>query len=309
MPVRQRLEVLDSQHLIFWPAKNGGVPGFKRYLSTSMGAPIQDVITDIPPLSPQAKKRLGYPTQKPIALLERIIQASSHEGDVVFDPFCGCGTAIYEAHLLGRQWIGCDIAILSIQIVRDVLQRRYGLQEGEHYDVDGIPTSVEDAHVFFKRDPHQFQHWSVELAGGFASTKHAGDLGIDGRIHFETSDGLKNMIISVKGGKLTPAFMRELRGVMERELNTEMGGFICLEKPTRCMISEAASVGTYTYRGVEYRRLQIRTIEDLLAGKAFDTPSKVQALGWVNQPMLPMESMDQCLRSIDSIKRLTRPVL
>lgn len=283
----EHLEQLDAAGRIYWPL-NGGWPRYKRYLDSVKGVQLQDIWADIEPLNSQAQERLGYPTQKPIALLERIITASSSEGDVVFDPFCGCGTAVYAAHLTGRKWIGCDIAILSVQLVRDVLLKRYGLQEGEHYDVSGVPLSVEGARDLFERDARQFQHWAVELARGFASTKHSGDLGVDGRIHFETGDGLKNMVLSVKGGKLSPAFVRELHGVLERERSSEMAGFICLQEPTKGMIAEAASAGTYIYRGTEYHRLQIRTIQDLLDGKAFDTPSKVQTLGWVNQPMLPM---------------------
>ena len=152
------------------------------------------------PVQAQAKERLGYPTQKPIALLQRIIAASTNEGDVVFDPFCGCGTAVYAAHLLNRKWIGCDIAILSIRLVRDVLLKRYGLEEDKGYTMAGIPRSVEAAKELFTHDPRQFQHWAVELAQGFASAKFSGDKGIDGRIHFETNEGLKNMVISVKGG-------------------------------------------------------------------------------------------------------------
>jgi len=286
MMTREKLEEFDRLGKLAWNSK--GRPLRKIYLNEVAPPKVGNLWDDIPPIQASASERLGYPTQKPIALLDRIITASSNPGDVVFDPFCGCGTAIYAAHLSGRKWIGCDIAILSVQLVRDVLFRRYGLQEGEHYEVSGVPLSVEGAQDLFNRDPRQFQHWSVELAGGFSSTKHSGDLGVDGRIHFETGDSLKNMVISVKGGKLTPAFVRELRGVLEREPNSEMAGFICLQEPTKGMISEAASAGTYTYLGKEYHRLQIRTIQDLLDGKAFDTPSKVQTLGWIAQPMLPM---------------------
>lgn len=282
------LDDLDRRGLIYWPTGDGW-PRYKRFVDETPGTPLQDTWDDIAPINAMAQERLGYPTQKPIALLERIIASSSNPGDVVFDPFCGCGTAIYAARSLGRKWIGCDIAILSVQLVRDVLFKRYGLLEGEHYDVSGVPLSMEGAIDLFQRDPRQFQHWAVELSGGFSSTKHSGDKGIDGRIHFETSDGLKNMTISVKGGGIvTPAFVRELRGVLEREPDAEMAGFICLQKPTKGMLTEAATAGLYTYRGTVYQRLQIRTIQDLLDGKGFDTPSKVQTLGWVNQPMLPM---------------------
>lgn len=207
---------------------------------------------------------------------------------MVFDPFCGCGTAVFAAHLTGRKWIGCDIAVLSIQLVRDVLFKRYGLKEDERYKISGVPLSVEGAEDLFSRDPRQFQHWSVELSGGFSSTKHSGDLGIDGRIHFETQAGLKNMVLSVKGGKLTPAYVRELHGVLEREPDSEMAGFICLQEPTKGMLSEAATAGLYHYQGRDYHRLQIRTVQELLDGKGFDTPSRVQTLNWVKQLALPL---------------------
>jgi DNA modification methylase len=287
MSVQERLDVLEKANLIYWPPK-GKVPQYKRYLEVSEGNPVQDIIWDIRPIGSQAEERLGYPTQKPIALLKRLIEVSSNEGDILFDPFCGCGTAVYAAHLLNRKWIGCDIAILSVRLVRDVLLKRYGLKEDEHYTISGVPLSLEGAQDLFDRDPHQFQHWAVELAGGFSSTKHTGDEGIDGRIHFETKDGLKNMVISVKGGKLTPAFMRDLRGTMEREADTEMGGFICLEQPTKGMDKEVAKAGMYNYLGKDYPKLQIRTVQELLDGKGFDTPSKVQILGWQKQYAMPI---------------------
>ena len=189
---------------------------------------------------------------------------------------------------MGRKWIGCDIAILSVKIVRDVLLKRYGLEEGHHYQMGGVPRSVEGAEDLMDRDPHQFQHWAVELAGGFASVKRSGDRGIDGRIHFETREGLRNMVLSVKGGKLTPAFMRELRGTMEREHDSEMGGLICLQDPTKGMLKDVADAGVWDYLGRDYHRLQIRTVGELLEGKGFDTPSRVQTLDWTKQVPLPI---------------------
>lgn len=284
---KSRMENAYNAGLIV-QSKPGSVPRLKRYLDEQEGTPIDDVWSDISPVGAQASERLGYPTQKPIALLERILNASSNPGDVVFDPFCGCGTAIYAAHLLGRKWIGCDIAILSVRIVRDVLFKRYGLKEDEHYTISGIPLSVEGAEDMFKRDPRQFQNWAVELAGGFASTKYSGDQGIDGRIYFETRDGLKNMVLSVKGGGLTPAFVREVRGALVNTSDTMLTGFICLQPPTKAMKQEAAAAGLYDYLGTAYERLQIRTIEELLNGMGFHTPSKVQTLNWIEQLPLPL---------------------
>ncbi len=288
--LHEQLDLLLKHDLIRFPKKkdgSNGVPEFKLYRGE--GSPVQDIITDISPVNSQAKERLGYPTQKPIALVERIIRSSSNPNGVVFDPFCGCGTAIYAAHLAGRKWIGCDIAILSIHLVQDVLLKRYGLEEGKKYTVAGVPKSVEAARDLFAHDPRQFQHWAVELARGFASAKFSGDRGIDGRIHFETNEGLKNMVISVKGGnKPTPVWMRELSGVVQREEDTRMGGLICLETPTRGMLEEVTRGGIYSYLGTNYHRLQIRTIQDLLDGNWFDTPSTVRTLGKTSQTIMPM---------------------
>lgn len=280
---KERMQAAYDQGLVI-QSTPGAVPRLKRYLDEQEGNPIDDIWTDILPIQAQAKERLGYPTQKPLALLRRIIATSTNEGDIVFDPFCGCGTTIYAAHEMGRKWLGCDIAILSIRIVRDILLKRYGLEEGRNYMVSGVPKSVEGAQELFAHDPHQFQHWAVELAGGFASAKFTGDRGIDGRIHFETKEGLKNMILSVKGGsKPTPAWMRELRGVVEREEDTELGGLICLESPTKGIRQEVADGGRYEYMGKKYDRLQVRTIEDLLNGKYFGMPSVVRTLGKSSQ--------------------------
>lgn len=286
--IKEQMEEYDRQGRIHYPKSKFGKPRLKRYESEYEGTVLQDIWTDIN-IHNLSSERLGYPTQKPINLLKRIIQASSNEGDVVFDPFCGCGTAIYAAYLLHRKWIGCDIAILSVRLIRDVLLKRYGLVEDKDYEISGIPLSAEGAEDLFDRDPRQFQHWAVELAGGFASTKTTGDKGIDGRIHFDVGKKLKNMVLSVKGGKLTPEFMRELGGTIKREeSDTEMGGLICLQQPTKGMKEEAASAGVYTYLGKDYNRLQIRTIQDLLDGKGFDTPSRVPTLGWKSQIVMPI---------------------
>ena len=282
MSCQERLEVLDGAGFIYWPPR-GRVPQYKRYLTVSEGNPIQDIIGDIRPIGSHATERLGYPTQKPIALLTRIIEASSNPGDVVFDPFCGCGTTIFAAHLTKRSWIGCDIAWLSVGLVRDVLKARYGLRQDKDYQIQGVPLSVGAARELFESDPHQFQNWAVEYAGGFCSGVKSGDRCVDGRIHFETGDGLRNMVISVKGGRLQPAYVRELRGVLARDDASKLAGFICLEKPTRGMLQEAAEAGIYEYQGKPYERLQIRTIDDLLDGRGFDTPTQVRTLDWMRQ--------------------------
>jgi DNA modification methylase len=272
-----RLERLDKAGLIHWPKKPGGMPHGKRLLEDAKGIPLQDVWTDIKVMHNLASDRLGYPTQKPAELLERLILASSNEGDVIFDPFCGCGTTIYAAEKAKRQWIGCDIAILAIKLIREVLTEKYRLSEGMHFQVDGIPVSVEQAEELFKRDPFQFQHWAVERAGGFPTQKKGADHGIDGRMYFEgEGKGMQEMVLSVKGGSVRPTDVRDLRGVLEREHSAELAGLISLRPPSKAMREEAATAGTYTYRGVQYPRIQFLTVEDMLVHKReFHTPTKV----------------------------------
>jgi DNA modification methylase len=276
MNVQDRLDVLDGQGLIYWPEKSGGIPRYKRYLIGDGGAAVQDIITDISPISSHADERLGYPTQKPVALLRRIIAASTNKNDVVFDPFCGCGTTIYAAQELERKWIGCDIAILSIKLIREILTgEKYRLAEGHDFAVDGIPVSVEQAEELFKRDPFQFEHWIVERVGGFP-TKKTGDKGIDGRMYFETKDGLKAMVLSVKGGKLRPTDVRDLRGTLADMPDTEMAGFLSLQEPSKAMHEAGSLAGQYEYGGVKYDRVQFLTAKDILVDKReFHTPTKM----------------------------------
>jgi DNA modification methylase len=278
---RETMERLDLEGRIYFPKhKDGNLDtskrlALKRYLSEQKGSIVTNVWVDIPPV--QFAESLGYPTQKPLPLLERIISASTGPGDVVFDPFCGCGTTIYAAVRLGRQWIGCDIAILAVKLVKETLTEKYRLVEGHDFSIDGVPTSVDGAQTLFEKDPSTFQNWFVERVGGFPMSKKTADRGIDGRIYFETRDGLREMMLQVKGGKhVRPTDVRDLRGVLEREANAEMAGFLSITPPTKAMRSEAAEAGTYTYGGVEYPRIQFLTTEDVLVGKReFHMPTRV----------------------------------
>jgi DNA modification methylase len=283
------LEEMDKTGKIHWPKKSGGMPMLKRFLDEQRGVPLQDVWTDIKPIHNVSAERLGYPTQKPVALLDRIIQASSNKGDVIFDPFCGCGTTIYSAVKNERTWIGCDIAILSIKLVKEILTGdRFRLVEGEHFDVTGIPVSVEQAEMLFKENPFQFEHWLVERVGGFP-TKKTGDHGVDGRLYFETQHGLKAMVLSVKGGKLRPTDVRDLRGVLSSEHDTEMAGFLSLHEPTRAMREDAAKAGQFTYGGFRYDRVQFLSVKDILEGKReFHTPTKMGSKIATKQAALPL---------------------
>ena len=200
---------------------------------------------------------------------------------MVFDPFCGCGTTIYSAVKNNRRWIGCDIAILPIRLVRERLTEVYRQVEGVHFDVDGIPVGVEQAQELFKHDPLQFQHWFVERVDGFPMQKKVADRGIDGRIYFEVNGELKEVILSVKGGNLRPADVRDLRGVMERE-GAAMAALLSLKEPTKAMRQEAASAGNVRGpRGLSYERLQLLTVKDVFEGKrAVHTPTKIGFLQW-----------------------------
>lgn len=283
------LEEMDAAGKIHWPKKAGGMPMLKRYLDEQRGSPIQDVWTDIPPIHNMSPERLGYPTQKPLPLLKRVIEAATKPGDVVFDPFCGCGTTIYAAHQTGRRWIGCDIAILSIKLVREVLAERYKLAEGAHFDVRGIPVSVEQAEMLFAENPFTFQTWLVERVGGFPLHKRGADRGVDGRIYYETREGLREMILSVKGGSIRPTDIRDLRGTVAGEPHAELGGFLCLREPTKAMREAANDAGVYHYNDVAYPRIQILTVREILEeGRTLQTPSRVATRISTGQAALPL---------------------
>lgn len=283
-----KMDEMDRDGRVHWPAKEGGMPMLKRYLDEQPGVPAQDIIDDIGPIHNMSSERLGYPTQKPIALLERIIQASTNKGDVVFDPFCGCGTTIYAAEKTEREWIGCDIAILSIRLIRDTLTgNRYRLVEGDSFVLDGVPASVDQAQELFLSHPLQFQHWIVERLGGFPMKKKVADRGIDGRMYFETRAGLKQVILSVKGGKLKPTDVRDLRGTMERE-QAPMGALLSLQTPSKAMRQEAAEAGVFEYGGVNYDRIQLLTVEQIVERhQEIHMPARVTSRVADNQTSFP----------------------
>ena len=249
-----------------------GVAEYIRYLDEMPGVPLQDIWTDIPPVNPQARERLGYPTQKPEALLERIIQASSNEGDVVLDPFCGCGTAIAAAERLNRNWVGIDVTHLAVALIRHRLRDTFGDDLGP-YDVIGEPQDVASAESLAQQDRYQFEWWALGLVDARpAQDKRKGaDSGIDGYIYFFDDDNgkAKRVIVQVKSGNVGVSQIRDLKGVLERE-NAQVGLFITLKGPTSPMLTEAASAGVYVpdlYPNHEFPRLQILTIEELLAGR------------------------------------------
>jgi site-specific DNA-methyltransferase (adenine-specific) len=264
----EELEDLDARGLIHWPRGDG----FPRRLSSEPFMPedrrvtVGDVWTDIDRLNQTASERLGYPTQKPVALLRRIIEASSDPGGLVLDPFCGCGTAVDAAESLDRQWIGVDIAHYAITLIEERLAR---WRPGAAYEIYGRPTTLAGARELANRDKYQFQWWAAWLLGAQSYTKgekKGADRGIDGRIAFKNGPyGDGHIIISVKGGENVGVQMvRDLRGVIERE-EAEMGILVTLAEPTSAMVTEAAGAG-FVRKSAHGRipRIQIATIEEIL---------------------------------------------
>ncbi|WP_343714025.1 DNA methyltransferase [Inquilinus sp.] len=268
---KERMQKAAEEGKIYFPP-GGGVPREKRFLDEQRGTPITSVWTDIPPVNSQADERIGYPTQKPLALLGRIIEASTNPGAVVLDPFCGCGTAIHAAERLGRAWIGIDVTHLAIEVIESRIAK---FLPSTQYTVIGRPLDLEGAAELARRDKHQFQLWAVWLAQGtpYQDGKKGRDRGIDGQRFFPAEDGeAERAIISVKGGDhLSPAMVRDLRGTIERE-GAACGLLILLRPPTREMEREAAAAGMTDLPGRPVPRVQIRTVAQLLDRNGFDLP-------------------------------------
>ncbi len=262
------MEKLDEEGLIYWPDKEGAWPYIKKFLDEMSGVPGQDIWVDIDPINMMAAERMGYPTQKPLALLERIINASSNPGDVVLDPFCGCGTAVEAAQKLDRQWIGIDITSLAISLIEKRLRDRY---PGINFEVIGTPKDLQGARDLAIRDKYQFQWWACSLVNAqpYQGKKKGSDTGIDGLIFFQDDlNAVKKIIVSVKGGEgVGVSQIRDLKGTVDRE-KAAIGIFIPLAEPTRPMQTEAVSAGYYeSSLGTSYPKIQILTIEGLLSGQ------------------------------------------
>ncbi len=277
---RETMEELDRKGLLLFPSKPGGRIMRKRYLDEQPGAVIGDVWTGVSQLRAHDAELLGFPTQKPVALLERIIQASSNEGDVILDPFCGCGTAIDAAQRLGRQWIGIDITHLAISLIRYRLESAF---PGIQFKTIGEPQDLAAARELAGQDRYQFQWWALSLVrarplGGQAGEKKGkkgSDKGIDGMILFVDQVGGKpqQVLVQVKSGHVNSGTVRDLHGTVDRE-QAAIGVLITLEPPTSEMVKEAASAGFYDstlWKG-EFPRVQILTIEQLLAGVKIRMP-------------------------------------
>ena len=284
---RSKLESLDAEGRLVW--SKAGRPYRKTYLSE--GQTPSNLWADIPPAL--GKERIGYATQKPLALLERIIGASSNPGDVVLDPFCGCATALEAAHNLGSQWIGIDIAIHAVKrVARIRLQDRLGLIEGRDFLVEGVPRTVEGAQDLWQRDKYHFQKWAVEQVDGFVTSKRTADGGIDGRVYFAMhgEPDLQSMVVEVKGGaSVNVSDWRALKGVLSRD-DALLAGLIIMEPlggaKARNFSREVMDLAPLEILGIEYPRMQILTVEEILEGKRFQTPT-VAGRHQEQQPRFP----------------------
>ena len=261
---RERMEKLYAEGRIF-QSKPGVVPRQKRYLDEMPGTPLQDIWLDIAPLTAQAAERLGYPTQKPVALLERILAASSNAGDVVLDPFCGCGTTVHAAQKMGRRWIGIDVTHLAIGLIEKRLRDAFS---GIEFDTHGTPQDLSGARDLAHRgrvDPryyHEFEKWALSLVDA-KPTKRSGDGGIDGNLYFGKPE--RRAIVEVKSGKVGTPQVARLRGALERH-GADIGVFLSLEEPNKGMKAEAAAAGHVEIDGfAPVPRLQLVTVEQAMA--------------------------------------------
>ncbi len=268
---RQKLEEIDRAGNLYWTSANR--PRRKLRPHEKETEPIGNCWIDIAPINSQAQERLGYQTQKPEALLDRIILASSEEADTVLDPFCGCGTAIASAERLKRRWIGIDITQPAIVVIK----QRLKAMAVSGYETRGEPVSLPDAKTLAEQEPYQFQWWALGLVGARRAAeneKKGADKGIDGLLYFNDGpDTTKGIVISVKAGKLHAQYLRDLSGVVARE-QAAIGVLISFDEPTKAMRAEAASAGVYQSRwgAKSYPRLQLLTIAELLNGNGIQYP-------------------------------------
>ena len=256
----------------------GNVPQRKSYLDEKRGKPLADVWTDIPPLNSQAAERLGYPTQKPMALLERILSLGTDPGDVVLDPFCGCGTTVDAAQKLGRRWIGIDITYIAADLITKRLEHTYGPEVRATFEVLGMPEDLAGAQALFERDPFEFERWAVSQIGAQPNERQVGDKGIDGVARFPLNakgTHVGKVLVSVKGGKtVTPSMVRDLAGTVEHTSGAEMGVLVTMDTLTRGSQEVIDKSGSYVFplNGQPFPRLQHISVPEILQGMRPHTP-------------------------------------
>jgi DNA modification methylase len=264
----EKMKLWDKQGRLYFPKDPNGRIQRKRFLDELKGKPVQSLWDDIEMISSQSAERLGYQTQKPLALLERIIAASTNEGDIVLDPFCGCGTAVHASHNMKRQWIGIDITHLAITLIEKRLRDSF---PSLHFEVHGTPKDYDGAKDLATRDKYQFQWWACSIVNAqpYGGKKKGADGGVDGLIFFQDEANIsKKIIVSVKGGEnIGVTMVKDLIATITRQ-KAEIGLFVTLAAPTKPMVSEAASAGFYASpTGGKFPRIQILTIQDLIEQK------------------------------------------
>ena len=277
--IHERLDKLDEYGMIVHP-KKGFWPGLKKYADSDLGVAIQDIISEpigFTNYSSSNSEYLGYPTQKPLGLLKKLILASSHKGDIVLDPFCGCGTTIDAAQSCDRRWVGMDVSVLAINVVRARLEDVHGREVMDQVSITGIPTSLEAARMLFAQNPFEFERWAVGLVHARPNDKQVGDKGSDGEITFPAKDKNRTHrgIVSVKGGEgVNPSMVRDLIGAVE-SMKAVMGLLILMTVPTKGMIEAAAKAGLWSdsFTDRSFPKIQIITIADLLKGHRPDMPT------------------------------------
>jgi DNA modification methylase len=285
---KARMEEAYAAGLVVQPSP-GAVPRFKRYLDEQKGKAIGDIWTDIAPINSQAQERLQYPTQKPVTLLERIIDVSSNPGDVVLDPFCGCGTAIEAAQRLGRNWIGIDVTYLAIHVIEGRLKKVFGNSIVDTYKVFGRPRDADDARMLAARDWLEFQKWAVFALGGLPKDRPGPDGGIDGiiRYHRVGIEQPNRAVVSVKGGlNVGVDAIHKLKSVVDRE-KAALGILICLDRPSQAMTREALSAGQIGPSSKRVYKLQIVTVDMLFERQPIDLPGMIDAPELVRQSPAP----------------------
>jgi site-specific DNA-methyltransferase (adenine-specific) len=263
----EKMQELDRQGRLHFPNKITGRLRKILYADEFPGIKLQNIWDDIPPIGAQAIERLGYPTQKPVALLERIIAASSNEGDIVLDPFCGCGTTVHAAQKLNRRWIGIDITHLAVRLIERRLHKAF---PNIAFTVRGVPQDVGGAQALADADKYQFQLWALSLveAQPFKGGVKGADGGVDGIVWFYADKKTtEKAIVSVKGGKnISDTQVKDLITTVE-QTGAKMGFFVTLAPPTKPMMARAAAAGFYKTDYGEYPKIQIFTVEELLRGR------------------------------------------
>ena len=272
----ERLQLYDREGRLHFPTKVDGKLRLRQYLDERPGTRLQNLWDDIPAINSQAQERLGYPTQKPLALLERIVLTSSNPGDVILDPFCGCGTTIHAAQSLARSWVGIDITHYAVSVIEDRLKRHF---PDALFEVQGRPLDIDGVRDLAKRNKYQFQWWANWMLGAQAYREKKGpDGGIDGLIYFHNGPSKTGtIVISVKGGEnLNPDMVRSLGHVVERE-HADLGVLVTLAEPTAGMRREASASPLIGTPLLKRQKLQIVTAQELLEGGGkLDLPEPIQ---------------------------------